>query len=251
MTEQARKVPNPPIVEAVLDIDCDLPPNQEIGSLEKPARECFQGEYPECQTRFLFEHEFQAKGDEPPQTATRRGVQGYLFRSQDGKQLVQVRAQGFSFNRLAPYSSLDDYLPEIERTWHAFTEIAQPTRVRVVRLRFINRLLLPSENSGAMLEDYLRVGPRLPDEEKLTFRGFLNQHLVIEPETGNEVTIILASQEPEQGKLPIIFDIIAANSESLEPKDWCPILSKIQSLRRLKNRVFYNTLTEKCLQLFQ
>ena len=72
--------------------------------------------------------------------SVRRGIQALQFLHADEKQLVQVRAQGFSFNRLAPYTSLDDYLPEIERTWHLFVGLASPVQIRVVQLRYINRI---------------------------------------------------------------------------------------------------------------
>lgn len=251
MTEPTRKLARPPIIEAVLDIDCDLPPNRGIESLLEPARNCFNQEYPDVQTRYMFEHQIKTQGDATPETVTRRGLQGYLFRTEDRKQLVQVRSEGFSFNRLAPYSSLDDYLPEIERTWELFQEIAQPIRIGMVRLRYINKLALPMEKNSVNLETYLKVGPRLPDEEKLVFQGFLNQHLALEAETRNEVKIILTSQKPENDRLPVIFDITAANGELVEPIDWSQVLTKLQSLRRLKNRVFYNTLTPECLLLFQ
>ncbi len=251
MTEKTHKLARPPIVEAVLDIDCDLPPNLEIESLEQPAHERFRGEYPGLETRFLLKHKVQIREKEPSETATQHGVQGYLFRSEDGKQLVQVRTQGFSFNRLAPYSSLDDYVPEIERTWRVFLELTSPVQIRNIRLRYINRLLLPSVDGRIELDDYLKIGPRLPDEERLTFRGFLNQHVALEKETGNEVKIILTSQNPEQDGFPVILDITATNDKMLDSIEWSQIESTIQSLRDLKNQVFYNTLTDKCLQLFQ
>jgi hypothetical protein len=38
---------------------------------------------------------------------------------------------------------------------------------------------------------------------------------------------------------------------NVQPQEWNWILAKIQSLRDLKNRVFKNTLTDTCLNLFQ
>ncbi|MFP4172721.1 MAG: TIGR04255 family protein [Candidatus Hydrogenedentota bacterium] len=251
MTESHHKLGNPPIVEAVVDIDCDLPPGVELEGLKEKAQACFRAEYPDFQTRYMFEHEFQKKGEAELRASSRRGVEGYLFRHENRKQLVQVRRQGFSFNRLAPYSTLDDYLPEIERTWRQFVEFAKPVQVRVIRLRYVNRLPLPLTEGTVDLDAYLRVGPRLPDEERLTFSGFLNQHKAVERETGNEVRTVLTSRKPESGALPVIFDITASKAVDMEPDDWAMISSTIQSLRDLKNRVFYHTLTEQCLKLFQ
>jgi uncharacterized protein (TIGR04255 family) len=251
MTGPTSKLNRPPIVEAVVDIDCDLPPILEIEALEKPARDCFRVEYPDFQTRFMFEHVFEAKGDAPPRTSTRREIGGYLFKHEDGKQLVQVRAQGFSFNRLAPYSTLDDYLPEVERTWKMFVKLAAPVQVRGIRLRYINRLPIPAVEGRVELNDFLKVGPRLSDERSLALVGFLNQNSAVETKTGNEVKTILTLRKPERDIVPIIFDITAGNGESAQPEDWPQILSRLQALRDLKNRVFFDTLTEKCLQLFR
>jgi len=245
------KLTTAPIIEAVLDIDCDGPPGQEIGALEGPARDSFLDRYPQFRTQLLQEARIEQQPDGPVQFSARRGIQAFQFLQEDEKQLVQVRAQGFSFNRLAPYSSLDDYLPEIERTWRLFVGFASPVLVRALRLRYINRILLPLVDNRVELDHYLRIGPRLPDEEKLTLLGFLNQHAAVEAGTGNQVNIILTPQPRENGALPLIFDIEASRVEAIEPERWDALLAAMQSLRALKNRVFRNTLTEQCLELFR
>jgi hypothetical protein len=47
------------------------------------------------------------------------------------------------------------------------------------------------------------------------------------------------------------LDITVSREGTAEPNNWGRIAEAIQSLRRLKNRIFLNTLTDKCLQLFQ
>ncbi len=37
MSEPSQKLANPPIVEAVVDIDCDLPPGVELAALKEKA----------------------------------------------------------------------------------------------------------------------------------------------------------------------------------------------------------------------
>lgn len=251
MNECEFKLSNPPIVEAVLDIECDLQPGQQFAALEGPARKCFQDGYPKFRTQLVQEHQIATKPGEPTKLSVSHGVQAFRFLQEDEKQLVQVRVQGFSFNRLSPYTSLDDYLPEIERTWRLYVGLASPVQVRLIRLRYINRILLPIMASGVQLEDYLKVGPRLPDEDKLRFVGFLNQHSAVEVETGNQVNIVLTAQAPEGQKLPVIFDNSVAALESGEPENWSWILTKIQALRALKNHIFKRTLTDTCLNLFR
>ncbi len=251
MSEPEFNFPKAPIVEAVLDIECDMPPGLKIASLEGAARDRFRDRYPKFRAQFLQEHTIETKPDHPPQMSVRRDVQGFQFLQEDEKQLVQVRTLGFSFNRLAPYGSLDDYLPEIERAWRLFIELASPAQIRVIRLRYINRIPLPLTAGRVQLDDYLEVAPHLPDEKALTFTGFLNQHSAIETETGHQVNLVLTTQLPDGEKLPLIFDNCVVAVENGDPENWTWILTKIQALRALKNRIFKNTLTKKCQNLFQ
>ena len=251
MSDTELKLLRAPIVEAVLDVDCDMPPGFDLPAMEAPARDQFRGNYPTSRKQLMQEHTIETKPDAPPSMSVRHAIQSFHFLQQDERQLVQVRAQGFSFNRLAPYTSLDDYLQEIERTWRIFVSIAAPVQIRTVRLRYINRIVLPMVAGKVDLQDFLKVGPRLPDEERLTFTGFLNQHTAIEANTGNRVNIILTAQVPEGEGLPLIFDITAMSDKSGEVEDWPWLLARIQALRGLKNRIFRDTLTERCLNLFQ
>lgn len=241
-----------PIVEAVVDIDCDMPPGQEIGELLSRASEAFRDHYPKPQTQFLQElHIAQESGGKPQLSTREPGIQALQFLQEDEKQLVQIRAQGFSFNRLAPYTSLDDYLPEIERTWRLFVELASPALIRRVRLRYINRIPLPLTADGVDLDEYVQIGPRLPDDETLTLVGFLNQQRLVEEPTGNQASITLTTQPGVQDVFPLILDIAALREESAKPENWAWVLVQIQSLRMLKNRVFKNSLTKRCLELFR
>jgi uncharacterized protein (TIGR04255 family) len=251
MSETELKLTKAPIVEAVIDIDCDMPPAFSLAALEETSRDRFKDEYPKFQVQFIQQTKIEAKPDATAQMSVRRGIQAFQFLHADEKQLVQVRAHGFSFNRLAPYTGLDDYLPEIERTWRLFIGLASPVQIRVVRLRYINRILLPTVSGRVELNDYLKIAPRLPDEETLTFVSFLNQHTAVETDTGNQVNIVLTTQPQENNKLPIIFDNCVESVETGAPEDWAWLLKKFLSLRSLKNRIFRNTLTERCLNLFQ
>lgn len=249
--ESNLRLKSAPIVEAVLDIDCDMGPKFDLAALEGAARVAFKDAYPKIRTKFLEEHQIKHVGDGSAEHTAKRGIQAFMFHSDDAKQIVQVREQGYSFNRLAPYSTLDDYLAEIQRTWRLFAEITSPVQIRAVRLRYINRLLLPIVEDRLEFTDYLKVSPQLPDESNLTFVGFLNQHSAVETGTGNHATIMLTTQPPEENDLPLILDIGVSHTEAGEIEDWPRILKNIESLRSLKNRIFQNTLTQSCLKLFQ
>ena len=251
MNESQLDLLHPPIVEAVLDFDCDLPPGHDLVALEARAIESLGNDYPKHDRQWLQEHVIAAKQDASETTySSRHALRALRFHQEGGKQLVQLRALGYSFNRLAPYGALDEYLPEIERTWRIYVDLAKPSQVRQLRLRYINRILLPMAADQLDLEDYLKLGPRLP-EDRLVFRSFFNQYTAVEEATGLQVNVTLTLQPPEAGKLPIIFDNSALSVDPAAPDDWRLLRDRINALRGLKNRVFRNTLTEKCLDLFQ
>ncbi len=250
-TASSTQLRNPPIVEAVFDVDCDLSPGFDLAALEGPSRAQFGNQYPKFRAQFLQEHKIETIADAPPKMSTRLAVQALQFLHEDERQLVQVRAQGFSFNRLAPYTSLDDYLPEIERTWRLYFDLVSPVQIRVVRLRYINRILVPMTANTVDLDEFLKIGPRFPDEERLVLSGFLNQQAAIEKDTGNQVNLVLTAQAPVDEKLPVILDIGVASPVTVEPTDWSKMRATIGSLRSLKNRIFSNMLTPKCIELFQ
>lgn len=242
-----------PIVEAVVDIDCDLPPVAEadIDTVEAAGLKAFGDHYPKLQRRMVSEHEIRLDPGQPPTVQLREGLQAFLYLSEDGRQIVQMRPNGFSFNRLAPYSTLDDYLPEIERTWRLFIGITHPVVCRVARMRYINRIELPLTDGKVDLDKYLKVAPRLPDDQRLTLAGFLDQKTVLEPVTGNRATIVFATQQVSDDRLTLIFDITAFKVGDIEPGDWASISGRIAQLRELKNLIFRNSLTPECLNLFQ
>src|SRR5690606_2300843 len=139
------KLPRPPIVEAVLDIDCDLPPGLDFAEVEKSSAEAFSDRYPAKRKQFIQQASVDLVPDAEPKFFASQGLSAFQFLSRDEREIVQVRVGGFSYNRLAPYTSLDDYLPEISRCWEKFRQVVAPVQIRKIGLRYINRILLPLE----------------------------------------------------------------------------------------------------------
>lgn len=244
---------NPPIIEAILDIDCDMPGDFKVSACIDSTMQIYQDRYPKLRKRYLHQHEFRvAERDQPatPADAT-VNLQGLLLADGERKQLVQVRQGGFSFNRLQPYTTLDDYLPEIERTWGLFADHFHPVQIQRVKLRYVNRISIPLDSEEkASLDDYFTVGPRLPGDNALEFVSFLQHHQVVERETGNMGKIVLASQAVSDGRLPVVFDIEVMRPTPSET-DWSGIKSTLIALRSLKNQIFHNSLTPLCIEIFE
>ncbi len=252
MSEPYPKLAHPPIVEAIVDFDCDVPPNRNLNSLEQPARQAFQAQYPEVQPRYLQEARVAATQDGAFNSSLQRSLQAWMFRTPDGKRLVQVRQSGFSINHLAPYGGFDQCLPAIEAAWSQYRDLVAPIVLREVRLRYINRILLPAdeiERDG--LDHFLAVDGAPPTETHLKRSSFLTQYQAVDPATGLRATVVLASQPPEGEQQPIVFDNGVAASGEWDPSGWEQIVHVLASLQELKNRVFFQTIKPTCLERFQ
>jgi uncharacterized protein (TIGR04255 family) len=130
MTEPLFRLRNAPIIEAIVDVDCDMPAKYSLSDMEASALGAYKEFYPKIRKQFVQEVRVETKPNAAPVQSSIQGLQALRFLQSDDKQLVQVRANGFSFNRLAPYGGLDDYLAEIERTWKIFIGLVCISRCR-------------------------------------------------------------------------------------------------------------------------
>ena len=241
-----------PIIEAVMDIGVEPPPGFDLAGCEARAEEFFVGSYPKKQKQFIQSAEFTVNAAGGSHLVTGNGLAGFLFRSVDERQIVQVKAGGFSFNRLAPYDSMDVWLPEAKLRWSEYVQIVRPVRIRRVALRYINRLMLPLRPDGNVeLSEYLITGPKLADEARFRLAGFLHQHQIVDTDTGFSATILQTLQPVEGGCLPVIFDIEVHRGDARLDPESGELWTTIQDLRILKNRIFTLSLTPQCLSLFQ
>ena len=69
---------------------------------------------------------------------------------------------------------------------------------------------------------------------------------------GCTLVLVLAAERATNENLPVIFDITVAKPDiKTEPADWSKIRPILNVLRNLKNRIFENSLTVKCIEMFQ
>lgn len=242
-----------PIIEAVFDIKVELPPDLDLVKLVAEARKVFTVDYPKASK--FFQHSLQVSPGEDAAGAIEREktVRGVRLRHHSENQLIHVHQEGFSFNRLAPYTSYDDYLPEVRRCWDLFCEMSRPVSVRRLALRNINRLQLPKNDQGTVpLSTFLQGAPGKPKIEGVGMTGFVSQRQLTEFESGLEAAVTFASEPSPNGtdRVPMILDIDASSSVSLDPTD-SEIWTTFAKLRGLKNRIFHASVTEECLNQYR
>lgn len=93
-------------------------------------------------------------------------IERIQFLTEDEKSLIQVGPKLLSINRLAPYTSWEDFLPFIKKGLEAYKAVVNPKSIHRIGLRYINRIEIDADNTE--LKDYFEfrpfVGKNLPQD---------------------------------------------------------------------------------------
>jgi uncharacterized protein (TIGR04255 family) len=175
------------------------------------------------------------------------GFFGLFLKSDDDQTIAQFRPNGFTLNRLKPYTGWDSLLPRVLELWDTYVSIAKPEHVSRIALRYINRLDVPV-GQGADFSTYLRAAPEVPAELPQAVSGFHTVVTIVDQDQGTMANI--SQQLLQSSPLAIMLDIDAysngpfsADRESIKPV--------LERLRDFKNRIFFESLTETTLRLYE
>jgi uncharacterized protein (TIGR04255 family) len=246
MQQAVRHYSRAPITEAILDLKVILPDTFPIERfLEIQAR--VRDRFPTSEPIHVGSLAIQA-GPEIQVDASRQHS-GFLFRSKDGLRIFQATLQGFTFNRLAPYNSWEEFSNDARNLWEIYKDICKPAFVTRAAVRYINRIDIPVEGP-IKLQDYLKTAPDiasgLPQKNLSSFfmqlqipQEDLNCMLVI-----NETLALPLSP----GFISVIFDIDLFRQQAWQSDDE-DIWDFLTQLRERKNQVFRESITEKTEEL--
>jgi len=175
---------------------------------------------------------------------------GWLYQAHAEKMIAQFRVDGFTFSKLEPYTTWPEVFGEARRLWSVYTQVAQPIQVSRVAVRYVNRLRLPTPSD---LAEYLSAPPILPPPIPQRMREFLTRVVVEVPERSLSAILILASETlmGDPSTIQVLLDIDAFREKLVLPA-LDPSLSDIfEQLRGLKNQIFYASLTERTVEMYE
>jgi uncharacterized protein (TIGR04255 family) len=237
------KLSKAPIIEAVLDFRARLAPQTPRESL-KAAVEQVAPLYPILEDSWLLEGSLEISAAGSASTSSKR-ENGYVVSSEDRTQVVQFRLDGFTFSRLAPYTSWSEIAPEAFRLWDVYKAVAKPIALYRIALRYINviRFATPSVE----MDDVLSSAPKVPSELPQLFEGFVTR-VVVPLESNTHATIIQAYNVPPAAvgnSLLLDVDVYRLEDLGLEAE---AIRPAFELLRKFKNQAFFGSLTENMVR---
>jgi len=134
---------NAPIIEALLDIQVQLPERKTLDDLHI-VFDKIKEQFPIEKKRNRFSGSFQLKVDEKEtkSLAYNTLADGFLFYSENKKKVFQSRLNGFTFNKHKPYYSWSTLFKEAPTLWKIYKEVAEPIAIKRIALRYINKIPL-------------------------------------------------------------------------------------------------------------
>jgi uncharacterized protein (TIGR04255 family) len=241
---QVRHLKNAPIIEALVDFRVTLPKNFDVEQFKALASAVGKG-YPIVEGMHRVRTSFTFQPGRPPDTRTEElHPGGYAFRSSDRLTIAQFRVDGFTYNRLKPYTSWDELQPEVLRLWKLYQDAAQPETCSRIATRYINKIDIRVPVPDADLSQYLTAPPGIPQGGAGRLTAFLTRAIIQEPEPGLGASVTQASQvqqlDPRNRAVILDIDAFKQSDASLDQQVE-PTLAKLHDL---KNRLFFGSLTD-------
>jgi len=238
-------LPNAPITEALIDIRAKLPSNFNVHAF-KELHEDVLKDFPLMETQKEFSADFKLEKDKPSIQTKSEGVRGYIYKSQDKKNIVQFRRDGFTFNRLKPYTNWGDIIDKANKLWPIYTKHSNPIKITRIATRYINKINLPHTTQDFSI--YMTSPPNNPSKEDF-ISGYLNRLKLFDPKHEIEVNITQSLEKgTEKEQITFLLDIDAYVNKNYDPYD-PEIWDLFGNLRKKKNSVFFSSLTDNAIDL--
>jgi uncharacterized protein (TIGR04255 family) len=242
-----RHLAHAPIMEAIIDCRVKAPAGFKVDSFQALKAKGVDG-YPKVDEMRGIEAEFRVEGNQLSQSTKQRGMVGLAFRSIGGENVAQFRIDGFTFSRLNPYTSWDEIFPEAFRLWKMFIGIVSPDFMTRIAVRYINKLPIPLPLGD--FSEYLCSPPVVPSELPRQVATFLTRIVIPESDFGADAVITQAlegSTDPNFVTIILDIDVYRARQYEIDNEK---IKSEFEELHRLKNKIFFGSITEKAARLF-
>lgn len=247
-----RHLTKAPIVEAIVDLRVKASPDFDVRSLEAVHSQ-IKSRFPKLNRYHVQQASFSLTSTSAPEVvATELGLQGFVIKSDDEREIAQFRVDGFTFSRLKRYTSWREVVDTALDLWKRYVSLASPLAVTRVALRYVNRIELAGD---LPLDEYLTAGPRIPSSLPDEITGFLSRVFLTDKNTDRHA-IITQVLEPRVSNEPLnlLLDIDVYNEfkdAAATNLDFDGIIKSLDRLHDFKNQVFFASLTEHVIKGFE
>lgn len=241
-----RHLSKAPIKEALIDIQVALPDTFSVDTLGS-CYDIIKSEYPVHEAMQQQIIGFHNEGTEPSKLTFNHNIAGYRYTSADGKCIAQFRQDGFTFSRLAPYDTWDEMKNRAEKMWDIYSGIVSPISIARIATRYINVLKLPLNTE---FKTYLTAPPSVPAGVSQALSSFLTRVEFSDESADAHCILTQALESVTNDYAPVVLDIDTFISKSFDVESGT-FWDSLEQLRNFKNTVFFESITEEAMELFQ
>lgn len=245
MARSREHLQNAPIAEAVLDFR--VVPQEQISAETFADLQTSIGEkYTRESSIRSIEARFGVVHGTPLNPWQTQTDLGYRYKTET--EVAQFRVDGFTFSKLARYTTWEEVSGEAFRLWKVYLDFAKPRQVSRVAVRYINRMRLPDVKD---LGEYLAEPPRLSVPISQRIREFLTRMYVEDPKRKASAVIVQALEprtDPET--ISLLLDIDAFCDVVLGVDD-SALPTIFGELRKLKNEIFFASITDTTAEIYK
>lgn len=246
LSESFEHLPNAPIVEAVIHWRARAEKKLEPDALLENLKEKLP-DYPNVQRQREL-GVFAEIGPDGASVQKQDNWLGYRFESADKLNVAQFTRNGFVFSRLKPYEEWEAFESEAKRLWRVYCEMAEPSEVQRLDVRFIN-LVTPIQ--AEEVSDLLTVPPCSPKDLALPLKSFMHQstfEIPGHPYNLNVIQTIQPPRPPERESFGLILDLDVFTTR---PIQFDEMDDRLRHMRSIKNKAFFSFVTEAAIARFR
>ena len=243
---EKRHLPHAPIKEALIDIQVAFPEKVTVEALNSKYAQ-IADQYPKHETLQRGEFGLHNENGQPTTVTIGHTIAGYRYSSEDGHRVAQFRVDGFTFSQLEPYNTWDEMKKEAARLWEVYVDAVSPDPITRVSTRYINILKLPLNTE---LKEYLEAPPTIPAGLNQELGSFLTRVDIHDPTIEARGFLTQALEGVHDDYAPIVLDIDVFVTKEFDPRE-DNLWQCLEQLRDFKNTVFFESITDKAVELFQ
>lgn len=242
-----RHLKSAPIKEAIIEFQVELPEQITIENLKQMSSK-LTSDYPNISQLVKGRVGIQVNEGAPIQTEYDHTIEGYRFTSSDDGKVLQIRLNGFSFSQMKPYQTWEDLKHEAKRLWAIYINDLKPRKVNRISTRYINVMPIPLPIDK--LEDILTAPPQIPHDLTQDVSSFSTRIVSkdVEIDATSIVTQVFDTIVADHARIILDIDVFVKR-DFLPNESLC--WDYLDELRKYKNKIFFSSITEKTVRLFE
>lgn len=238
-----------PLIEAVIDWQAHA--NKPLDT--QTLKEELSRQLPEYPTIHVhYEHgigiplETSGQPDISGEVIHQKEWKGFRLQNESKTRVVHFTKTGVAISSIGGYESWDTFYPEALNLWSIFQELAEPTSINRLGVRYINKVQLEERQD---VSTYLNIVPQNSFGLPLERNSFFYQETYQVPGYPYGVEWVCTQQsEVDKQFLIVDIDIFISDLVNIEKLN---LVNHLNRIRWLKNKIFFNSITNIALEKFE